>query len=132
MLTHRAGMGAAAPVTRASLPTAVVADARPAHAWQAAYARFGRGHSHAPYVAHPRSTPAPRPDPTSHPPSCPPSPHLAPLPQAVEDMCTHKMQDSLYKRLQAACDAHIKRALASLQAQVQRRRRRGGTLGGSG
>ena len=46
---------------------------------------------------------------------------VRPPPQAVEDMCTHKMQDSLYRRLQAACDAHIKRALASLQEQVRRR-----------
>jgi hypothetical protein len=42
--------------------------------------------------------------------------------QAVEDMCSHKMQDSLYKRLQAACDAHISRAMASLQEQASERR----------
>ncbi|GBF89461.1 hypothetical protein Rsub_02033 [Raphidocelis subcapitata] len=44
---------------------------------------------------------------------------LEELYRAVEDMCTHKMQDGLYRRLQAACDAHISRALAGLQEQVQ-------------
>ncbi|KAI8468416.1 MAG: Cullin-domain-containing protein [Monoraphidium minutum] len=43
---------------------------------------------------------------------------LEELYRAVEDMCTHKMQDSLYRRLQAACDAHISRAMATLQEQV--------------
>ncbi|KIZ03018.1 cullin 4 [Monoraphidium neglectum] len=44
---------------------------------------------------------------------------LEELYRAVEDMCSHKMQDSLYRRLQAACDAHIQRAMGTLQDQVQ-------------
>lgn len=39
--------------------------------------------------------------------------------QAVEDMCRHQMQDRLYKRLQAECDAHIAQQLAGLQSQTQ-------------
>ena len=34
-------------------------------------------------------------------------------------MCRHQMQDSLYKKLQAECDAHIAQQLTALQAQTQ-------------
>jgi cullin-4 len=39
--------------------------------------------------------------------------------QAVEDMCRHQMQDRLYKKLQAECDAHIAQQLSGLQAQTE-------------
>lgn len=39
--------------------------------------------------------------------------------QAVEDMCRHQMQDRLYNRLQAECDAHISQQIAALQAKTQ-------------
>lgn len=44
---------------------------------------------------------------------------LEELYRAVEDMCRHQMQDRLYKKLQAECDAHIAQQLAALQAQTQ-------------
>ncbi len=37
----------------------------------------------------------------------------------MEDLCIHKMDSSLYSRLQAECDAHIAAQLAALRAQVQ-------------
>ncbi|KAF6264244.1 Cullin-domain-containing protein [Scenedesmus sp. NREL 46B-D3] len=44
---------------------------------------------------------------------------LEELYRAVEDMCRHQMQDRLYKKLQAECDAHIAQQLAALQTQTQ-------------
>lgn len=46
---------------------------------------------------------------------------FGPLPslQAVEDLCRHGMQERLYQRLAAECDAHIGSSLAALAGQTQ-------------
>eukprot|EP00878_Enallax_costatus_P001922 GHUV01002084.1.p1 GENE.GHUV01002084.1~~GHUV01002084.1.p1 ORF type:complete len:775 (+),score=225.89 GHUV01002084.1:456-2780(+) len=44
---------------------------------------------------------------------------LEELYRAVEDMCRHQMQDRLYNRLQAECDAHIGQQMSALQSQTQ-------------